>query len=111
MNRQTRQSILFAARNSFSIIVAFCFLALHAGALENATNLPAWITAPMSLADGLDTALQHNAAILKAKNDVEATQGVVIQTRAIALPKAQITGQFQAIDDKSIDSPAQSSFS
>jgi outer membrane protein TolC len=52
-------------------------------------NLPAWITRPLTLADALNIALQQNGTILKAKNDLEATYGVVVQTRAIALPKLQ----------------------
>lgn len=55
------------------------------------TNVPAWITRPLSLADALDTALQQNAAILKAKSDLRATYGLVVQTRAVALPKIRTT--------------------
>src|SRR5689334_8646848 len=55
------------------------------------TNLPAWVTRPLSLADALNLALQQNADVLKAKNDLEASHGVVVQTRAIALPKVQTT--------------------
>jgi outer membrane protein TolC len=62
-------------------------------ALTNApmltANLPAWLTRPLSLADALNISLQQNGTILKAKNDLEATYGVVVQTRAIALPKIQ----------------------
>ncbi len=38
-------------------------------------------------------ALAQNATILKAKNDLEASHGVVVQTRAVALP--QVTGERQ----------------
>lgn len=55
------------------------------------TNLPSWVTSPLSLADALNGTLQRNATILKAKNDLEATYGLVVQTRAIALPKLQTT--------------------
>ena len=58
------------------------------------TNLPAWLTRPLSLADAVNTALQQNAAILEAQNDLEASHGVVVQTRAIALPHVQATGQY-----------------
>jgi outer membrane protein TolC len=58
------------------------------------TNLPAWLTRPLSLTDALNTALQQNSAILEAQNDLEASQGIVVQTRAIALPQVKATGQY-----------------
>ncbi|MGC9942319.1 MAG: TolC family protein [Verrucomicrobiota bacterium] len=58
------------------------------------TNLPAWLTRPLSLADALNTALEQNAAILEARNDLEASHGVVVQTRAVALPQLKATGQY-----------------
>jgi outer membrane protein TolC len=63
-----------------------------------ATNLPSWITRPLSLADALNTALIQNASILKANNDLEANYGLVVQTRAIAIPKIQATGNFKSTD-------------
>jgi outer membrane protein len=59
------------------------------------TNVPAWLSRPLSLADALNTALQQNATILKAQNDLEATHGLVIQTRAVALPQLVASGQYQ----------------
>ena len=53
---------------------------------------------PLALAECLDIALQQNANVLKSKSDIEATQGVVVQTRAIALPKLQATGGYQYND-------------
>ncbi|HLP78985.1 MAG TPA: TolC family protein [Candidatus Paceibacterota bacterium] len=53
------------------------------------TNSPSWITQPLSLVDALNITLRQNATISKAKNDLEATYGLVIQTRAITLPKLQ----------------------
>src|SRR5438874_2066302 len=58
------------------------------------TNLPPWITHPMSLADALNIALQQNGTILAAKSDLEASEGIVIQTRAIAIPKINANGRF-----------------
>jgi len=68
------------------------------------TNLPGWITQPLSLTDSLDLALQQNAAILKAKSDLEASYGVVVQTRAIALPQLQVTGQYKDTDPQAVES-------
>lgn len=81
------------------LIVSFFLAGLLAAAAARAqsntdTNLPAWLTRPLSLADALNTALQQNAAILEARNDLESTQGIVIQTRAVALPTVAATGQY-----------------
>ena len=59
-----------------------------------ATNTPAWLTRPLSLADALNTALSQNATLLKAKNDLQASHGLVVQTRAVALPLVQATGKY-----------------
>ena len=58
------------------------------------TKSTAWLTQPLSLMSALNTALQQNAAILKGKNDLEASYGIVVQTRAIALPQVQATGRY-----------------
>jgi outer membrane protein len=67
------------------------------------TNLPSWLTRPLSLADCLDLALQQNGTILKAKSDLEASHGIVVQTRAIAIPKVQATGNYTDYEPKAID--------
>src|SRR6185436_1673881 len=58
---------------------------------------------PLSLAEALDLALQQNSAIRKSAADLEATHGVVAQTRAIALPRVTISSGYSANDDSSID--------
>ena len=58
------------------------------------TNSAAWLTQPLSLMGALNIALQQNAAILKGKNDLEASYGIVVQTRAVALPQVQATGKY-----------------
>jgi outer membrane protein len=67
------------------------------------TNSPAWLTQPLSLMSALNTALQQNPTILKAQNDLEASYGVVVQTRAVALPQVQATGQYKNTDRNSIE--------
>jgi len=81
-------------------------LVLLAGSLNaQSTNaMPSWLTRPLSLADSLDIALQQNDTILKARNDLEAQYGVVVQTRAVALPQLQATGQYKYIDSRALDS-------
>jgi TolC family type I secretion outer membrane protein len=65
-----------------------------ANAGTNSSNMPSWLTRPLSLADALNIALSENATILKAQNDLESTQGLVIQTRAVALPQLQSTAKY-----------------
>jgi outer membrane protein len=67
-------------------------------------NLPTWLTRPLPLVDCLNIALQQSATILKAKNDLEASYGVVVQTRAVALPHVQATGQYKDTDPNAIES-------
>jgi outer membrane protein len=44
------------------------------------------------------TALQRNADIQRARQEIERTKGLYIQVRAEILPKIQMTGQFQDTD-------------
>jgi len=68
------------------------------------TNAPDWLSRPLSLADSLNLALQQNDTILKAKNDLEAQYGVVVQTRAVALPQLLATGQYKYTESRALDS-------
>ena len=81
-----------------SLFLGFTFAATAA-----TTNTTAWLSRPLSLADALNTALAQNAAILKAKNDLEAAHGIVVQTRAVALPQVQATGQYKRTDRDAIE--------
>ena len=53
----------------------------------------------------LNTALQQNAAILKGKNDLEASSGLVVQTRAVALPRVQATGKYTDSEITTLQEP------
>jgi len=75
------------------------------------TNLPGWITRPLSLTDCLNLSLQQNATILKAKSDLEASHGVVVQTRAVALPQLQAAGQYKDTDPHAVESITTPAFS
>jgi len=68
------------------------------------TNSPAWLTQPLSLMSALNTALQQNPTILKAQNDLEASYGVVVQTRAVALPQVVASGQYKDTDRNALES-------
>jgi len=73
--------------------VTLFFIAAGSGFAAE-TNTPTWLTRPLSLADALNTALQQNATILEAQNDLEASHGLVVQTRAVALPQLKASGQY-----------------
>jgi TolC family type I secretion outer membrane protein len=87
----------------FCVGVFICFV-WNITAQNTNISLPGWITRPLSLTDCLHIALQQNATILKAGNDLEASQGVVVQTRAVALPQVQATGQYKDTDPHAIES-------
>jgi TolC family type I secretion outer membrane protein len=81
-----------------------CFAANWNAAAQNSdTNSAAWISRPLSLADCLNVALQQNATILKAQNDLESSHGIVVQTRAVALPQLTASGQYKYTDPNAIE--------
>jgi outer membrane protein TolC len=86
----------------FCVGMFICFV-WNITAQNTNTSLPGWITRPLSLTDCLNIALQQNGTILKAKSDLEASQGVVVQTRAVALPHLQATGQYKDTDPRAIE--------
>jgi outer membrane protein TolC len=83
--------------------VFICFV-WNVTAQNTNTSLPGWITRPLSLTDCLNIALSQNGTILKAGNDLDAQYGVVVQTRAVALPQVQATGQYKDTDPRAIES-------
>jgi outer membrane protein len=84
---------------TLSLLLGFTFAVAAAD-----TNTPAWLTRPLSLADALNTALLQNATILKAQSDLQASHGLVVQTRAVALPQVTASGQYKAIDPSAVES-------
>ena len=53
--------------------------------------------------DALNLALQQNATILKAQNDLTASYGLVVQTRAVALPQLTASGQYKDTEPTAIE--------
>lgn len=70
---------------------------------ENPSGGTNFLAQPLSLADTVNMALRQNAGVLRAQKDIEATEGVILQTRAIALPRVGITGNYSATDAGDID--------
>ena len=50
-----------------------------------------------------ESGTEQNATILKAKSDLEASHGIVVQTRAVVLPQVQATGQYKRTDRGAIE--------
>ncbi|MEO6184214.1 MAG: TolC family protein [Verrucomicrobiota bacterium] len=59
---------------------------------------------PLSVTDSLNLALERNSTILRGKADLEAAHGVVIQTRAIVIPKLRAGGTIRKTDPDAIES-------
>ena len=79
----------------FLLCASFTVLA-QTNSPSSSTNLPSWLTRPLSLADAVDIAMRQNANILRGKSDIESAYGVVVQTRAIVFPKVRSSGNFTA---------------
>jgi outer membrane protein len=87
--------------------LSFTAVILHATAFAASTNVSSSdssrLLRPLSIADALDIALQQNGAIRKSRADLEATHGVIVQTRAIAWPKLRVASDYSANEESSID--------
>jgi outer membrane protein TolC len=70
---------------------------------QNTNSAPDWLTRPLSLADCLNIALEQNSTILQAKNDLDSQYGVVVQTRAVALPQLTAAGTYKDTDRNAIE--------
>jgi outer membrane protein TolC len=68
-------------------------------------------TQPLSLADAVNLALTQNPNIRRAQKDLEASHGVVIQTRAISVPKLRVTGSYDAKQKSNVDVISTNGFS
>lgn len=78
-----------------------CPMAAHAQAV--ATNAPAWLQQPLSLAEALDLALRQNSAILRGQSELEEAHGIAIQTRAIAIPKITTGANYQKTEPSGVE--------
>ena len=92
-----------------SLFIAVLLATSAARTAETSNAVPDSLTRPLSLADCIDLALKQNSAILKGQSDLEAAYGVVVQTRAIAIPKLRATGNYEfnnAVESFQLPSPA-----
>ena len=87
----------------FLLLIILHISATRALSAPTLTATNGFITQPISLADAVNLALTQNPNIRRAQKDLEASEGVVIQTRAIAVPKLRITGDYDAKDKSNVD--------
>lgn len=95
-------------RPSANALLAVAALALSlaahpARAAAGPAGTNAFTSNPLSLAEAVNLALAQNPNVLRARKDLEATQGIAIQTRAIALPVLGISGSYGAVQRTDID--------
>ncbi|MBI5799322.1 MAG: TolC family protein [Verrucomicrobia bacterium] len=76
---------------------------LPAGLLAATTNTVAWPTTPLSLHGAVEVALRQNSAVRKSQADLEASYGIVVQTRAIQLPRVTGTINHTLTDQGAIE--------
>jgi TolC family type I secretion outer membrane protein len=57
----------------------------------------------LTLQDCLDLALRQNPSILKAKEEIRRTRGLIVETRAQAIPQITASGTSQMRDRRTID--------
>ena len=82
--------------------VATVFAQTNYSTAPVSTNVPGWITQPLSMVDALNLTLKQNSGLQKARADLEAARGLVIVTRAVALPTISASGNAQREDQSLI---------
>ena len=65
--------------------------------------LPPWMTRPLTLADCLNIALEQNGDVLKGRQDLAASHGLSVQTKAIVIPKLRASGDYSLVEDGAVD--------
>ena len=96
----------FAAQSKLAVFLVA--LTLSGGIARPATN---FVTTPLSLVDSVNLALRQNPGIRRAQKELEAVQGMVLQTRAIAIPKVRLSGFYTAADPNDVDIITTTNFS
>jgi outer membrane protein TolC len=69
----------------------------------HAANSPAPLPSSLTLPDCLDLAMKQNPAILKAREEIRRTHGVIMEARAPAIPQINASGDYRNIDRNTID--------
>jgi outer membrane protein len=109
--RRTKESKAFQAMpgkslrtaSALLLFAACCLVAACASGESGKPTTNSFPTHPLSLADAVNIALEQSPAIRRAQKDVESVQGVVLQTRAVAMPKVNLTSSYSAVETGDID--------
>lgn len=96
---------------TFLLATALCHTALLAigqpaftnAPATKATNLVVWPTTPLSLKDAVEVALRQNSAVQKSQANLAVAYGIVVQTRAIQLPRVTGTANHTLFDQNAIE--------
>ena len=88
-----------------------CVPAAAAQSAASASPTNNFLPQPLALADAVNLALQRNPNILRAQKDLEVAQGVIVQTRAIAIPKIGLAGNYSAAQSTDVDTITTPGFS
>jgi len=99
----------YIALSTLVALVALAAFTVSAAERPTTTNAlaavkaPTWPTAPLSLRDAVEVALRQNSEVLKSKADLEVAYGVVVQTRAIQLPRLAASASHTLTDLNAIE--------
>jgi outer membrane protein TolC len=99
--RQFRRALAFSGALVFASVTPV-FTQTNYSTAPVSTNVPGWITQPLSMVDALNLTLKQNSGLQKARADLEASRGLVIVTRAVALPTISAFGNAQREDQSLI---------
>jgi outer membrane protein TolC len=87
-------------KSSVRRLLPFALAAILAAPLAAETPPPASLPLEIDLPTALRFALDHNFSILQARERIKQQEGVLVQTRAAALPNVALNSQYQQTDKK-----------
>jgi len=108
-NGQRQESNQRGRASTAAVGLCLAFLCLVPNTLHaavpttNAAPLARPFGGPLSLADAINFALRQSPSILRAQKDLEASQGIAIQTKAIALPTLGVTAGYTTAQRTDVD--------
>jgi outer membrane protein len=87
-----------STRRFFSLVLATAMLALRSLGAGGASDSPEGLPGEIDLPTALRFALDHNFSIRQARERIKEQEGVLIETRAAALPNVALNSQYQETD-------------
>ena len=102
--KPVRQNFSFAAMLLILLTLGCSLITAPAAApAQTAAQSPRPFGGPLSLAEAINLALHQSPSILRAQKELQASEGIAIQTRAIALPTVGITGDYAPVQRTDVD--------